>query len=507
MDKFLGFIKSKKTDKKFSRLGEGHRLGDSSNVGPESGTVPQKPLDESLRFRQLSERSHVTEQSVSCSKAAEAAAGRINQNNRKTGSSYISKKNEVKQELEQMRKAQEDAEKLRERFQQKVVMAEKPAALSRVLYWCPSLFGDSVIGSSAEVDKAIEKRLSSECTSELDKASVMTLLRGLERIKPPALPDTPIDEQPTASEWREKLKENFARILRNLIQSPDKATYRRLRVNNPHVKDLLAIDGAELFFTACGFTSENLPASNPPPSEPQDGSEQATSASPVEETEPFLVISEENASKTDHLQHLLDLLGNTQPVTGELYRDTKVYYLTTQSSNAIAMVTRDQLPDDYFYLTKEEVKRSLEQQQRIIEESGMLLTKALRERLKTQEIRLFRYVLIRIRLPGNLLIQGTFYATDTLGKVRQWVTDCLADPATEYQLWAPPGTTAASRSNAPPTARVELSNDSASLIDLGLAPCSLLTLSSSNRFSVGNQSQLPPQAILRPDLCTNISPL
>ncbi|OON13807.1 PUB domain protein [Opisthorchis viverrini] len=400
MSKLLAFFKSKNIERKFSRLGDGHRLGETSSS--ESPVVSQ-PYVPPVRAK--------AEPSEGAIKAAEAAMERMNRQ-------------------------------------------KKP----EVLFWCPELFGDSVIGSRDEVDRAINDYLVSESSANLSEAATLMLIRGLESCKPPLMPDVPISEQPTTSEWREKRKQNFARILNNLIQTPDNPTFRRLRVGNQLVRDLMAVEGAELFFRACNFTTQSL---RPPTSD---------SASPAEE-EPYLVITEEAAREAEHLQRMLELLNTAEPIMPELYRDTKV------SGTTPAILSRDHLPDDFFYQTKEEAKRSLEQQQRIIEESGMLMTKAMRERLRVQEVRLFRYALIRVRFPGNIMIQGTFCASDTLGKLRSWITDCLADPTTEYQLWAPPGTVSAIRSNVPPTARAELTNNAATLTELGLAPCSVLNLS------------------------------
>ena len=69
------------------------------------------------------------------------------------------------------------------------------------------------------------------------------------------------------------------------------------------------------------------------------------------------------------------------------------------------MASRDQLPDEYFNLSRGEVRRAQELLRQKAEESSMLLTKATRERLGVQEIRKYRYVLIRVRLPGDHVLQ------------------------------------------------------------------------------------------------------
>ncbi|KAF7262205.1 hypothetical protein EG68_00560, partial [Paragonimus skrjabini miyazakii] len=311
---------------------------------------------------------------------------------------------EVKRELEELHRAQREADDLKERFVQKVIATEKPSALSRVLFWCPALFGDAIVGTRDQVEQSINEYLSSEAKANFPEAATLMLVRGLENYKPLTSPDIPLAEQPTPSEWREKRRQNFARILNNLIQYPDNPVYRKLRVGNQLVRDLLSIDGAEQFFQACRFTEQTLEASKPTAS---SGEPLETCSSPV--TEPFLVISEEDAHEITHLQRMLELLNSAEPIMPELYRETKVFWA---SGNAPPMLSRDQLPEEYFYMTKDELKRSLERQQRVIEESGMLLTKAMRERLKVQEIRLFRYALIRVRLPGDLIIQVSMVNCD-----------------------------------------------------------------------------------------------
>nr|AAW25639.1 SJCHGC03557 protein [Schistosoma japonicum] len=105
----------------------------------------------------------------------------------------------------------------------------------------------------------------------------------------------------------------------------------------------------------------------------------------------------------------------------------------------------------------------------------MLLTKAMRERLRTQNIKSFRYAVIRIRFPDNLLLQGTFYSMDKLLTVRQWISECLAEPYS-FRLYAPPSIQTATLVNAPPTVHVELTDDHVTLNEIGLAPSSLLNV-------------------------------
>uniref|UniRef100_A0A0X3NVX7 UBX domain-containing protein 6 n=2 Tax=Schistocephalus solidus TaxID=70667 RepID=A0A0X3NVX7_SCHSO len=298
------------------------------------------------------------------------------------------------------------------------------------------------------------------------------------------------------------------KILSNIISHPEKDVYRRLRVSNRFVADLLAVKYAEDFFKVCGFVRTSLPVSQNPPnveaalppnSETDEGS---GPAAPM--AEDFLILPASSTEDLTHLKSMLELLETAQPIVPLVFRDTTVLQA---AGTRVRALTRDELPADFFTVSREDLRRLMDQQQKAMEESGMLLTKAMRERLKTRERRLYRFVLIRIRLPGELVLQGTFQASETLDDVRAWVLDCLDNQAVVFKLWSPPGVPGLGRS---PTARVALEDGFASLVDLGLAPCSLLTLSFEGDLpgssSVGG-SQTAMAANLRPDLLDRVQPL
>ncbi|VDK85957.1 unnamed protein product [Dibothriocephalus latus] len=200
------------------------------------------------------------------------------------------------------------------------------------------------------------------------------------------------------------------------------------------------------------------------------------------------------------VEHCLEEVG-----FGAIEDKRKVFASNAQSAagQRVRALTRDELPADFFTVSREDLRRLIEQQQKAQEESGMLLTKAMRERLKTRERRLYRFVLIRIRLPGELVLQGTFQASETLDDVRNWVAECLDNQAVVFKLWSPPGMPGLGRS---PTARVALEDGFASLVDLGLAPCSLLTLSFEEDIA-GGGGQSARTVNLRPDLLQKMQPL
>ena len=81
--------------------------------------------------------------------------------------------------------------------------------------------------------------------------------------------------------------------------------------------------------------------------------------------EPFLVLTPDAVNNLEHLRSACELLRNTKPLKAILHRDTKVYKKSSQAS-------RFQLPQDFYRITPEEVKR--EQQLRCLSFKGSQTT-------------------------------------------------------------------------------------------------------------------------------------
>lgn len=64
----------------------------------------------------------------------------------------------------------------------------------------------------------------------------------------------------------------------------------------------------------------------------------------------------------------------------------------------------------------------------------MLMTRAMREKLKIGSKTSYTKSTVRIRLPEGLLLQGQFNAGENVSEIFNWVTDSLADPGTSYTL-------------------------------------------------------------------------
>lgn len=133
-----------------------------------------------------------------------------------------------------------------------IVSKSKFVPFLEVTFSCPSLLGDCVRGTYAEVDTLIEQALLEE--SQHDPASAYTLLiiRSIESSQYPTGVDANDVSTPSIQTFRDKRKQNFVTIIRNLIENPEKDNFRRLRVGNKSIADLLELKFAVKFLEVGG---------------------------------------------------------------------------------------------------------------------------------------------------------------------------------------------------------------------------------------------------------------
>ncbi|KAL5969045.1 UBX domain-containing protein 6 [Taenia solium] len=427
MEKLAKFFRKFSADK-FPKESQGRRLNEAkpenNSKQAHKASPPSKP------------RGPPSEESM---KAADAALCRI-------AAKQVPSKTPIQRRLEaesaRMNKQMEEAEALASQFNKNVVTCDAGGPLKKVTFSCPSLLGDSVRGSYAEVDTLIEEALLEESGHDPASAYTLLIIRSIESSQYPTGVDANDASTPSIQTFRDKRKQNFVTIIRNLIENPEKENFRRLRT--------------------CGFTQREQPINSE-----EDAPTERCLVFPAAPTEREL----------HHLKSMLNLLESGELIVPRINRDTTILQV---SENKVRDLAKEELPAEFFLVSPDDLRRWNDELQRM-EKEKVLLTKAMRERLKSRDRRLYRYALIRVRLPhNNVMIQGTFMSTETVNDVRLWITSCLVDQGLEYSLWAPPGQISATTGGGsrPATARVLLDGyePTTSLVDLGLAPSAILTL-------------------------------
>ncbi|XP_046968534.1 tether containing UBX domain for GLUT4 [Vanessa cardui] len=121
------------------------------------------------------------------------------------------------------------------------------------------------------------------------------------------------------------------------------------------------------------------------------------------------------------------------------------------SQKAIAFMPPDgneeelsDLPDDFYELTIEEVRKIYHelQQRRIELENTPMLTSTKREEFAQQaslsKINMYKNVVVRIQFPDNMILQGVFTPNNTIEEVQNFVKEHLQNPDKAFHIFTTP---------------------------------------------------------------------
>ncbi|XP_066192495.1 UBX domain-containing protein 6 [Sylvia atricapilla] len=250
-----------------------------------------------------------------------------------------------------------------------------------------------------------------------------------------------IMEIQTFNKDRDKVRacvETMAKYLDNIYLHPEEEKYRKIKLQNKVFQERIScLEGTHKFFQAVGFETKTLPVPG------------------QESTEEFYVLKEEMLSRLEELKEHREQLLSSEPVRARLHRQLTVF----RPSPAAA---RFDLPHDFFSLTAEELRREQRLRTEAVEKAAMLRTRAMREKEEQREMRRYNYTLLRVRFPDGYILQGTFYARESVSVLYNFVREALRDDWLPFELLGPGG--------------LKLTDENLAFNECGLVPSALLSL-------------------------------
>ncbi|XP_071826369.1 UBX domain-containing protein 6-like [Apostichopus japonicus] len=408
MKKLGQFIEKKKVESRFKKAGAGHSLQEERKIpesGPSAAPVRANP-------------------SQSSQQAGQKALERFDQKQQssKPKRNFTVLKSQVKQEAtnEAQAAAATSEQKSHVQNQQPPPTPtfsdqDAPISVAGVFYQCPLC---STTASQSELTAHMEV-----CFATLVSADPLqgtcTMINSINR---------DFDALKIG-------KDILCKYVDNIYNHPGEDKYRKIRIGNKAFQErVVTLKGGIEFLQAVGFQQKELPH--------QDA------------TELFWVLPEEFAQDMDRLISCKTSLESGEAMRPTLWRDLKI--LKPVEGNR-----RFHLPDEFFRITSEEVKREQERRKEIVEKSEQLRTKAMKLADEQNEKRQYRYSLIRVRFPDGYVLQGTFHARDRFSEVIDFVRSCLVNDWQPFVLSDPTGPLLAKERN--------------SLLQLKLAPAAQLT--------------------------------
>ncbi|NXH51445.1 UBXN6 protein, partial [Rhabdornis inornatus] len=427
------FFQEIKADLKFKTAGPGQKLSEPSRAPkekPKAEVAPkprQAPTDEAQR-------------------AAAAALARLELKPKgKAPSSQEAIKNQVRKELMAEAAASEKGLSMEEKGQEEEGAAAP--SVSGVYFICP-LTGAIVRKDQRE--KQLREAIQAYYSVDPVAASIM--------------------EIHTFNRDRDKVRlcvETMAKYLDNIYLHPEEEKYRKIKLQNKVFQERIScLEGTHKFFQAVGFETKTLPV-------PGQGKNSWYA------TEEFYVLKEEMLSRLEELKDRKEQLQSSEPVRAQLHRQLTLF----RPSPAAA---RFELPHDFFSLTADELRREQRLRTEAVEKASMLRTRAMREKEEQREMRKYNYTLLRVRFPDGYILQGTFYARESVSVLYNFVREALRDDWLPFELLGPGG--------------LKLTDENLVFNECGLVPSALLSLAWDAAVMADVEAAEEQRSPLRPEL-------
>ncbi|XP_017790935.1 PREDICTED: UBX domain-containing protein 6, partial [Habropoda laboriosa] len=416
-EKIKTFFKKTKLNAKFMNAGKGYKLTDSTSTTPSTSIVePRK------RIEPTEEAKIAGQVTLARLEAKECKV-------KKCRTSYPAIKAQVKRELEQ--EARENSAQTKEKTENRIV-DESSFAVINIYYRCPYLSNEILLQDEWKVK--IKEFLYENLKGEEPGLTACLIIQNCNSKK----------------EKIDACIETLGKYLENIINNPEEEKYKKIRMQNKIFQDkVLPIEGALDYLIAAGFRQKKLLNND--------------------KEEDFLVWSAENCSIED-VTMLIEALKTAEPIPLELDRNLQVLL-------PIEARKRSELPPNFFNLTPEEITKEQQLRTKTVETNQMLRTKAMREREEEQRLRKYKFSLIRIKFPDNLILQGTFSIHENFQSIINFVSENLIHSERPFSL-----------KRLPETTFCEDSFDK-TLLELGLFPAALLVFVWKNKLEETNYNE------------------
>lgn len=227
------------------------------------------------------------------------------------------------------------------------------------------------------------------------------------------------------------------RLLKNIVKEPENAKFRRVRMSNPKIREAVGeVAGCVELIEYVGFklveeegemwaimdvpSEENIRMIKKAITliEPQKVEDTPASGSAstkaVEDEKPQTVNQESTSEK--------------KPID----RQTRVFFSVSES-----VAARIDLPESFYKLSVDEVKREADLRRKKLAESQLLIPKSYKEKQAKAARSKYTKSIIRIQFPDGVVLQGVFSPREPTSALYEYVSSSLKQQGLEFELVHP----------------------------------------------------------------------
>lgn len=113
-------------------------------------------------------------------------------------------------------------------------------------------------------------------------------------------------------------------------------------------------------------------------------------------------------------------------------RQVRVFFSVPES-----IAANIELPDSFYNLSMDEIRRETELRKKKIAESQLLIPKSYKEKQATAARKKYKLTVLRIQFPDGVVLQGIFMPSEPTTALYEFVSSSLKQPGLEFELLSP----------------------------------------------------------------------
>ncbi|CAN8266886.1 unnamed protein product [Cochlearia groenlandica] len=210
------------------------------------------------------------------------------------------------------------------------------------------------------------------------------------------------------------------RLLKNIVKEPENGKFRKIRMSNAKIKEAIGdVVGCVELLELVGFVLKE-----------EDGEIWAVMEAPEEEQSRLInkVVGMLEQRKIDVSREVTE-----QPVAPKkIDREIRVFFSVSEN-----LASKIEVPDSFYSLSADEIKREADLRRKKIAESQLLIPRSYKEKQAKAGRKRYKRSMIRVQFPDGVVLQGVFAPWEQTIALYEFVSSALKEPSLQFELLDP----------------------------------------------------------------------
>ncbi|KAG7563232.1 PUB-like domain superfamily [Arabidopsis suecica] len=212
------------------------------------------------------------------------------------------------------------------------------------------------------------------------------------------------------------------RLFKNIVKEPENAKFRKVRMSNAKIKEAIGdVAGGVELLELVGFELKE-----------ENDEIWAVMDVPGEEQSNLIskVVGFLERRKTENSGSSVQVMEPVAPK--KIDREIRVFFSVSEN-----VASRIEVPDSFYSLSADEIKREADLRRKKIAESQLLIPRSYKEKQAKAARKRYKRSMIRVQFPDGVVLQGVFAPWEPTIALYEFVSSALKEPSLQFELLDP----------------------------------------------------------------------